>query len=544
MALKPEGENPTISRSNPSGSPLKDQRTHQTADPSEENQKSFVPRNEGAGSRPEPEMELPMQISASILSHAVTAPPICTPAQPSRSNKILGELLVVASTTQILEYLQWPEVPASELARHSILADIFASLSPKWTAPTFEVVDYLPVPDLARSKPIVNPKVKIYSFDGRKAAKKYEERNVLARRAAQNAEELLAFCSRKVRLERVTDHFEALREWDALRYVAPTVDLLACPPRAAKPVTSEMRALDAYHARRAEGRFRLNGKLATLPKGTKRKTLNDFWCETCADWCEQIHDCAAPAHTKTERECDAAVIVRLSDPSVLTPSFIVKLSDPLAKDPSSRKFSHKALVAGSVKQDPKTLALQPARFIQAKTEAVRNVKHHVRSFTWLPEIPQSAIGYGYPVITPVVRNLNIRTRGSQMTLADPNYHKNLELQRRIADLSKEAEENARKLSELHQTGPTQINNSRLTPEQQATEKKIRASAWKDYLNEKRWCAWFKGDPKPDGDGFAKVPVGKHNDPNTWCTFSEAVICTRGTWITSGTRATALFAMKR
>jgi P4 family phage/plasmid primase-like protien len=60
----------------------------------------------------------------------------------------------------------------------------------------------------------------------------------------------------------------------------------------------------------------------------------------------------------------------------------------------------------------------------------------------------------------------------------------------------------------------------LTPEQQATEKKIRASAWKDYLNEKRWCAWFKGDPKPDGDGFAKVPVGSHSSPDGWNTFDE------------------------
>ena len=50
--------------------------------------------------------------------------------------------------------------------------------------------------------------------------------------------------------------------------------------------------------------------------------------------------------------------------------------------------------------------------------------------------------------------------------------------------------------------------------------KIRKSAWKDYLQEKRWCAWFKGDPKPDGDGFAKVPIGSHSDPETWSTFDE------------------------
>src|SRR5580704_17686007 len=63
----------------------------------------------------------------------------------------------------------------------------------------------------------------------------------------------------------------------------------------------------------------------------------------------------------------------------------------------------------------------------------------------------------------------------------------------------------------------------LTPEQQVTEKKIRAAAWKDYLNEKRWCAWFKGNPKPDGDGFAKVPLGDHSDPNTWCSFDELCV---------------------
>ena len=50
--------------------------------------------------------------------------------------------------------------------------------------------------------------------------------------------------------------------------------------------------------------------------------------------------------------------------------------------------------------------------------------------------------------------------------------------------------------------------------------KIRKSAWKDYLKEPRWCGWFQGEAKPDGDGFAKVPIGSHSDPKTWCTFDE------------------------
>src|SRR5882724_7775013 len=53
----------------------------------------------------------------------------------------------------------------------------------------------------------------------------------------------------------------------------------------------------------------------------------------------------------------------------------------------------------------------------------------------------------------------------------------------------------------------------VTPEQTTLIEKIRKSAWKDYLKEPRWCAWFRGDPKPDGDGFAKVPKGNHSDPN-------------------------------
>ncbi len=59
-----------------------------------------------------------------------------------------------------------------------------------------------------------------------------------------------------------------------------------------------------------------------------------------------------------------------------------------------------------------------------------------------------------------------------------------------------------------------------TPEQTTLIDKIRKSAWKDYLQERRWCAWFQGDPKPDGDGFAKVPLASHSDPQSWCTFDE------------------------
>ena len=63
----------------------------------------------------------------------------------------------------------------------------------------------------------------------------------------------------------------------------------------------------------------------------------------------------------------------------------------------------------------------------------------------------------------------------------------------------------------------------VTPEQTTLIAKVRNSAWKDYLQEPRWCAWKKGDLKPDGDGFAKVPIGSHSDPKTWCTFDELCV---------------------
>jgi hypothetical protein len=60
----------------------------------------------------------------------------------------------------------------------------------------------------------------------------------------------------------------------------------------------------------------------------------------------------------------------------------------------------------------------------------------------------------------------------------------------------------------------------MTADQQALADKIRKTAWKDYLAERRWCAWFQGDRRPDGDGYAKIPRGSHSDPSTWATFDE------------------------
>src|SRR5947209_5739432 len=65
-----------------------------------------------------------------------------------------------------------------------------------------------------------------------------------------------------------------------------------------------------------------------------------------------------------------------------------------------------------------------------------------------------------------------------------------------------------------------LNTNPITPEQATLILKIRKSAWKEYLQEPRWCAWFQGDPKPDGDGFAKVPIGSHSDPAKWYVFDE------------------------
>lgn len=60
----------------------------------------------------------------------------------------------------------------------------------------------------------------------------------------------------------------------------------------------------------------------------------------------------------------------------------------------------------------------------------------------------------------------------------------------------------------------------MTAEQLKLREKI-VQTWPEELRaEKRWCAWFKGDPKPDGDGYAKVPRGSHSNPETWDTFED------------------------
>lgn len=102
-----------------------------------------------------------------------------------------------------------------------------------------------------------------------------------------------------------------------------------------------------------------------------------------------------------------------------------------------------------------------------------------------------------------------------MSLTDPNYRQH------VANMQRwEAEEKAKAKAAQPEKVQAPTNNHRVTPEQATLIDKIRKSAWKDYLQEPRWCAWFQGKPKPDGDGFAKVPMGSHSDPQTWCTFDE------------------------
>jgi hypothetical protein len=60
----------------------------------------------------------------------------------------------------------------------------------------------------------------------------------------------------------------------------------------------------------------------------------------------------------------------------------------------------------------------------------------------------------------------------------------------------------------------------LTPNQQATEKKIRAFFPPELLSERRWCRYFL-KPKPEG-GTAKIPLASHSDPNTWSTFPDTI----------------------
>ena len=82
-----------------------------------------------------------------------------------------------------------------------------------------------------------------------------------------------------------------------------------------------------------------------------------------------------------------------------------------------------------------------------------------------------------------------------------------------------------------------------TPEQTQLAAKIRNSAWKDYLREPRWCGWKKGDLKPNGDGYAKIPMtikdGKpdgasHAEPSDWMTFDQLcevmLLAGLGIWI--------------
>ena len=103
-----------------------------------------------------------------------------------------------------------------------------------------------------------------------------------------------------------------------------------------------------------------------------------------------------------------------------------------------------------------------------------------------------------------------------MTLADPNY------KRHIEQLQQAEQTSLKHVAASTGPAPTaaQPKTLQLTPEQTTLVAKIRHSAWKDYLQQPRWCAWFQGDPKPDGDGFAKVPIGSHSDPKTWRTFDE------------------------
>jgi len=53
------------------------------------------------------------------------------------------------------------------------------------------------------------------------------------------------------------------------------------------------------------------------------------------------------------------------------------------------------------------------------------------------------------------------------------------------------------------------------------EAKFRASLPAEMLSQKRFVRYFL-QPKADGIGYAKVPLGNHSDPTTWSTFDEAV----------------------
>jgi putative DNA primase/helicase len=59
----------------------------------------------------------------------------------------------------------------------------------------------------------------------------------------------------------------------------------------------------------------------------------------------------------------------------------------------------------------------------------------------------------------------------------------------------------------------------MTDNQTKLAAKIVKTWPEDLRREKRWCAWFQGDRKPDGH-FAKIPRGSHSEPDTWSTFAD------------------------
>jgi hypothetical protein len=53
------------------------------------------------------------------------------------------------------------------------------------------------------------------------------------------------------------------------------------------------------------------------------------------------------------------------------------------------------------------------------------------------------------------------------------------------------------------------------------EKKFREMLPPEMLKERRWVRYFL-QPKPDGNGTAKIPLGSHSDESTWSSFEECV----------------------
>jgi len=203
------------------------------------------------------------------------------PAQPSRLSEI------IASSRRRLPTLgEW----------FTDVAELFVP-KPAWTTPTFEVVaDCLPVPD-ARWRPIVNPKVKVYSFDGRTVRKARPE-NAQKRIAAFNAKEILDIYRHLVEPEKAKDHFKARREWDALHYVSPATDLLACRRQAGsiRPFAPKAAVLTPEECERQSR----NGKTTHGIKDSDNFITRDFaeeklrWvnrCYDCQEYVEQEHDC-------------------------------------------------------------------------------------------------------------------------------------------------------------------------------------------------------------------------------------------------------------